>query len=70
MRTRKDCCGVTYAVLPCFVNGDSRIRYCGAYTAAENSWQRVMDLSPKESEAIAWEDLNAYLDARAEAHNG
>ena len=36
--------------------------FCGHYAVSGNSWRRVMELKPKLSKHVAWEDLDRYVD--------
>lgn len=54
--------GYQYTVCPCWVSGDRRLYFCGHYAVSGNSWRRVMELKPKLSKHVAWEDLEAYID--------
>ena len=54
--------GLAYTVTPCWVTEDSRVHYCGAYATSKDAWKRVMELKPKLSKHVAWEDLDRYVD--------
>lgn len=54
--------GNAYTVLPCFVREDSHIFYCGAYLESLDNWHRVLELEPRMTECVAWEDLEAFVE--------
>ena len=62
IRVMYDYDGLAYTVAPCWWSEDSRVHYCGFYATSRESWRRVPELTPKESESISWEDLKAYVD--------
>lgn len=62
IRVMYDYDGMAYTVIPCWWSKDSRAHYCGAFATGMESWRRVPELMPKESESIAWEDLERYVE--------
>lgn len=62
IRVMYDYDGMAYTVVPCWWSNDSRAHYCGAFATGKESWRRVPELMPKESESIAWEDLERYVE--------
>lgn len=61
--TTQDRRGVTYTVLPCFVDRRSRIYYCGSYMSDKDTWRRLTELTPKKLPEVAYEDLLDYIEA-------